>query len=101
MQVYPNKKVVSYSHKKSLKTNRNVNVKFCMALAKPNGQKFRYKEDELHGAIGIGNLASFVGRKMVARRMRCTVKVNECVANPILEGMFYGVTTLVPHCAFV
>jgi len=71
-----------------------------MALREPSGQKFINKE-ELHGSIGIGNLASFIGRKMVVRLARCTVEVNERVADPVLEGMVDGVATLVPHCAFV
>jgi len=49
----------------------------------------------LHGSIGFGNLASFIERKMIRRRVRCTIMINKRVANIVLKGMVNGTTTLV------
>lgn len=59
------------------------------------------ERDELHRSIGIANLASFIGRKMVGRRVRCTIEVNERVPDLVLEGMVDGVAALVPDRTFV
>lgn len=72
-----------------------------MTPREPNGEKCRNKEEELHGPIGISNLASFIERKMIVRRMRRTIEVNERIADLVLEGMVDWVATLVPNCAFV
>lgn len=59
------------------------------------------KKDQLHGSGGISDPTSFIGRKMVGRRVRSTVKVKEGVANIVLEGVADGTAAFVPDGALV
>jgi hypothetical protein len=53
-------------------------------------KKSKNYEEELHESVGISNLASFIGRKMIGRCMRCTIDINMRVTNIVLKGMVNG-----------